>query len=244
MKNEKNISSNTGQTSKAVVNLPTEHPFTVPAGYFEQFPIRMLNLVQADPHFQETLPKESPMGIPQGYFEHFSENLLKKIRLEENAHNELETLAPSLIPLRSENPFSVPEGYFNSFETSISIPKRKIVRIFDIKQIVRYAVAASIIGLMFFVFKGTDKLPDSDNQTLASNSKAAELSIEAMSTYLNEPATQVEAPENEELASNDANLLVNIDKETVSMVLAEVSENDIEQFLNQSVNTENNNNTN
>lgn len=241
MKNEQNISSNTGQFGKAVVNLPKEHPFVVPEGYFEHFPTAVLKIILEEPAFNPSLPKEVPFKVPGDYFENFSGNILDTLKAAENIELELQSIAPSLIPLRKENPFTVPEGYFNNSETRFSVPNRKLVRIFDVQKIVRYAVAACFMGLLFLVYKGEEHSPSMTNQTMmASNTKTSDVSIEAIASYLNESDMQIEAPENTDLASNDANLLVDINKETVNMVLSEISENDIKQFLDQSVNTENN----
>lgn len=241
MKHEQNISSAVGQTSKAVANLTTEHPFTVPEGYFDQFPAYMLSLVQEDPSFQVNITKDALFSTPEGFFDEFSTTLIQRIKYEENAQHELEAIAPSILTLKNENPFSVPEGYFNNFETSLPITKSKFVRIFDIQYIVRYAVAACFIGMMFFVYRGTENKNVVSDQPIAVTGKTSEISTEAMNSYLNESDIQIESPENLELASNDANLLVDINKETVRMVLSEVSENDIKQFLEQTGNSENNN---
>jgi len=241
MKKDQNISSYQGQSSKAVANLPTQHPFSVPNGYFEDFPSTILSLVKDDPKIQKSISTEMPFSTPENYFQQFSTNMLEKIKSSENAHDELVEISPGLLSLKSENPFKVPENYFNNFESSISTQTHKFVPFFSIKHFIQYAAAACIIGIVFFVYRGMDNKNELVQQNLAVNAKTSELSTESLNKYLIESDIQIDVPENEELASNDVNLLVNINKETVSTVLSEISENDIKQFLSQSENSENNN---
>ncbi len=241
MKKNQNISSYQGQSSKVVANLPNQHPFSVPNDYFEEFPRQILALVKDDPHFEKIISKEMPFSTPDDYFENFHKNILGGIKSNENPKHELAEISPGLLSLKSENPFQVPENYFNNFESTISSQKRKFVPLLSIKHFIQYAAAACIIGIVFFVYRGIENKGVSVKQNMAVNTKTSDLSTESLNKYLNESEIQIDVSVNEDLASNDDNLLVNINKETVSMVLSEISENDIKQFLNQSENSENNN---
>jgi hypothetical protein len=76
--------------SPAVANLSARMPFHVPEGYFELFPVSMLDLLRAEHEFENASAKSTifdaktdisgPFMVPDGYFEGLSANILQKIR--------------------------------------------------------------------------------------------------------------------------------------------------------------------
>lgn len=93
----------------------------VPAGYLENFPVKMVELIDAETkpislpeaelqHLKGQLHKE----IPSGYFNAFSTQMLKKV----HAH-ELTAIAPTLAALKPKEQIEVPAGYFVGFPASM-----------------------------------------------------------------------------------------------------------------------------
>jgi hypothetical protein len=91
--------------SKEVAGLPVALPYSVPPGYFEQFPEKMLELIRlSEEGLEESLPMhlaglrdQVPFQVPAGYFEGLPERMLAHVRFEE---------------LKEKPTFRVPVGYF------------------------------------------------------------------------------------------------------------------------------------
>ena len=102
--------------SGTAAGLPADLPFTVPSGFFESFPERMLNLARLS-----DLKERPTFQVPEGYFDHFAEALLKRIRVdsqekEKYADGEAadrDPLPSILAGLNKLPTFRVPEGYFD-----------------------------------------------------------------------------------------------------------------------------------
>lgn len=90
------------------------HPYSVPAGYFSQFPIRMAEKA-ASP-----LPSKMdvPMDVPAGYFNNLAADILKKIKTQETL-SEKEVHSELLEKAGKKMPYSVPEGYFESLDAHL-----------------------------------------------------------------------------------------------------------------------------
>lgn len=116
MENRNTILKELNEISPVVAQVGFQHPYEVPAGYFEGLPERILALVKAD-EGSPVLPGRNlnPYSVPQGYFENFATNLLQRIKAGEaqSAKDELEALSPLLSGLSKKTPFSTPEGYFD-----------------------------------------------------------------------------------------------------------------------------------
>lgn len=97
---------------------PVSVPFTVPSGYFEQFPLQVIDILKVSeaPAFPGQ-SRELLFDVPQGYFENFADTMLAKVRALEN---EEETISPLLASLKNKNTFSVPEGYFEGLASNIT----------------------------------------------------------------------------------------------------------------------------
>ena len=90
-------------------------PFSLPEGYFEQFPAQMLQLVQDEPILN--LPKAMPFSIREGYFEQFPSGMMEHIRDEA-------TVSP-FAELTKTVPFSMPAGYFEQLPAQVMDNIRK-----------------------------------------------------------------------------------------------------------------------
>jgi hypothetical protein len=113
-----------------------------------------------------------PYHVPAGYFDNFAGILMNRIHLEsaglsEPPEAEISGISGLLAGLQKKNPYRVPEGYFETFKTDIpseKIPSKLVVMtststadsIHSPKKrvtlspirMVRYAVAACIVGLI------------------------------------------------------------------------------------------------
>jgi hypothetical protein len=112
------------QSSLLAVHTPG-HPFIVPEGYFESFPLKIMDLLSRERRGQpslleETGKTEDPFTVPEGYFDNLADNILKKIKAEaDSVDDELQSISPVLANINRKAPFDVPEGYFR--ETAANI---------------------------------------------------------------------------------------------------------------------------
>jgi hypothetical protein len=108
-----------------------------------------------------------PYGLPAGYFEDFAEILMYRIHLEAvqipvpDAVQETAEISPLLAELQKINPYRVPERYFEAWKAEIPPvenirPKLVAIntgasqdkRVSPLSRILKYAVAASLAGLL------------------------------------------------------------------------------------------------
>ena len=146
--------------------------FKVPEGYFDQLGDQVLDKIKRagdsgnatgnDPELPEILLKLRAVNVfkvPEGYFEQLSGHLLEETRLISGAGataaGELQEIAPALSGLRDLNVFEVPQGYFNRLpgqilDAVVDPPKAKVIPMRSRSTWIRYAVAASVTGIITF----------------------------------------------------------------------------------------------
>jgi hypothetical protein len=109
-----NIENELKDLAPALIGKQFPLPYTVPVGYFEHFPQRMLQLVKQAEAKEEIavispllagLSKKMPFTVPEGYFDQ-AEQSFENISISE--------LSPgsSLHRIKKTGPYAVPEGYF------------------------------------------------------------------------------------------------------------------------------------
>ena len=208
MKNEPNISSELSSISAAVANLPKNTPFYLPKGYFESFPTQIIETI----HLRNDQDGQADQQL-------------------------------SITMNREDNGFSVPGGYFEGFSAQLmekikETPQKeeaKIIGIFGLKNILKYAVAACIAGTIFFSYLG---IRDSEAQkqvaSLHKTEAPSDLSMEGIVSYLEETEEPSQTTEAELTITETDNLLVDLDQETISQVLTELQENEIKNFIEES----------
>jgi hypothetical protein len=254
MKNGDNILTETHSISTAVANLPKHTPFSVPLTYFEKFPIKILNLISKksihtdDSEVSLLIDSHraaQPFSLPDNYFESFNQQLVKKIAGTSEIDMELLEHAPSLVPLRKENPYNLPLNYFEQLDIKIESKNTKVVRMFNKSMIIRFAAAACILGAFFISYYSTNNV----EREIASVTKidadaTSNLTLEGMFSYLNEVDDNPNNTENELTISESNNLLVDLNQETIQQVLSEIHEEEIQEFIELSGISDNNNLTN
>lgn len=185
----------------------------------------LLELTSLSP-FVADLPKTTPFEAPKDYFQDFSSRILEQIQLQ-NIEND--GLSPFMQSLKKENPFSVPADYMNQFNVDFSPKKAKIVPLFSLKAVLKYAAAASIIGIIAtfatLFFSNTDK------SAIAKSNGNALISTDAFALYLSE-AEMVEEDEVLEAVVDDSqSLLVQMDAKVISELLTEIPETEISHYI-------------
>jgi len=96
----------------------SSNPFSVPEGYFEGFPQKILLYAKSEErafiNLLNSLPKDMPFVVEEGYFESVTQGIFKKLNLsnEDVESAEIEILSPLLTSLRDKTAFEIPEGYF------------------------------------------------------------------------------------------------------------------------------------
>jgi hypothetical protein len=171
------------------------------------------------------MPKSNPFVAPEGYFDQFSNRILAKIESQET---EKEELSPLLQSLKKENPFSVPPAYLQEFKVNITPKEAKVIPLFNLKAVLKYAAAAAVIGIIAtfatLFFSGEEK------GTLAMATEETVISADAFDLFLNETAS-IEEDHSEASMEDSQSLLVQMDANTVTEILSEIPENDISIYL-------------
>jgi hypothetical protein len=153
--------------------------YQVPAGYFDGFAARMLNIVKAmdamdareelsllSPVVNE-IDRSMPFAIPANYFDGLEKKLMEGV-LASESEEETETLSPLLNGLKKNNPYTVPDNYF---EGLVNIAKnnepRKQAKVISIVAKKWYRVAAAAVVISFitvgaFLFTRKDTISPVD----------------------------------------------------------------------------------
>jgi hypothetical protein len=134
-------------------------PYTIPAGYFEDFADILMNLIRFE---------------AAGY-EYNEGNKLKNSEITDVlAKDEMNELSPLLAGLRNKTTYRAPEGYFENLNLNIPITENKpsklvVMPVRNKKPVsapmrgIRYAAAACVVGLIgisTFYITNTQKIVD------------------------------------------------------------------------------------
>ena len=204
----------------------------VPAGYFEQLPLQIMQKIRSEEMQEELInisplladfPKTFPLSAPTGYFEQLPEQILQKITVQE----ELESISPLLAGLSKESPLSVPAGYFEQLTANV-LAEIKPAKVIPIRYYLKWAVAACLIaiistGTLFFIQQQQQVAKPLNDNTLA------DVSEQEIVDYLQ---THMDAFDREELLS-----LASLNTETSAVPLPETNEMSMEAIQNYLDNT-------
>jgi len=241
MNSDQNILSELQAISPAVANLPKTNPFILPLDYFETNISNLINHIK-EKHVNDennslnlilSIEKNNPVfELPNDYFESFENKLMNKIRTAQPVDDELSEIAPGLISLRTNNPFVVPKGYFDSTAVGVQSGKNRLGNVFQMKKMLRNAVAACIIGLIGFSYvlmKLDHSVPTVSSSI--NNQQAQELSLNDIAVYLE----QMDAIDHDNDAAfsneDESNLLVDLNKETIKELLNGIPDRGIQEFI-------------
>jgi hypothetical protein len=155
---------------------------------------------------------------------------------------ELAALSTAVAELPVEVPFWVPQDYFSNFsgvllqkmdEENRGYKTAPVVRIWFKETILRYAVAACTVGalgcVLYLVSRPTVENPIIELVKLGNSVQLSEESVAQYFVGIDDWTSEAEHAER--LAEN--NLLVDMDHESISSLLSGISEQGINQYLEQ-----------
>lgn len=238
--------------SSTLGNLSPQNLYVVPDGYFEGLPTQIINRIRAleaadakeeleylSP-FLSNISRAMPYSVPVGFFQEFGDSVMQ--RLNENVNHqsskeEIESLSPLLSSLKDKNPFSVPAGYFESLDTKGGKKEAKVISITKHRWY-RVAIAAAVIGivaitglLLINAEKTSVFKPEAWVKKNVIN-KVSDEKIDEFVTLVAPNETQKTAEDNEAAT-----------QEEVKELMKDVSQKEIDEFLNDAIALESNDDT-
>ena len=234
--------------------LTNKNPYDVPQGYFDSLPATILNRIKAEQtdNASEELEmlspllsrigKTTPFSMPAGYFDELSENAVAGAQAIEFVNGELENLSPLMTSLRNKQVYEVPTGYFEQLPGRVLDAAKvqqpaKVISISFARRVMRYAAAAvvaGIIGVAGWMYLGNhNSSVKHDSPTVAGfipeqKKQLDSVSDDVLEKYLeNQTAVPVEtAP-----AATNTTANAEIDTNDMKDMLADVSDEDLQQYL-------------
>ena len=226
--------------------------YTIPAGYFEGLADQILNRIKAldatnakdelkylSP-LLSNVSKEMPYDVPAGFFQNLSEDVLKNISEHKDyqtSEEEIESLSPLLSSLKNKKTYSPPAGYFEKLESKIEKKETKVISITR-RRWYRLAIAAVVIGIvviggLLFIKSGQVNPVDNPHAWIEKNvKKVDQAKIDEFVSLANDDSS--EKADNESDAAKKAE---------IKELMKDVSEKEIEEFLNDAVALESNTDT-
>jgi hypothetical protein len=151
MSNNNIILNELQNLSSAVANIDRRNVYSVPSGYFNDLADQILHNVQ-QPESVLTQEFSNPFKVPQGYFEGLSNEILGKVKAGNSSQTEIEKelseVAPLLNSISKANLYKVPQGFFETLSIRKGEEQAKVISFSSTRKFVRYAVAASVTGIM------------------------------------------------------------------------------------------------
>ncbi len=212
--------------------------YQAPEGYFEGLAGSIMNRIKAseagNPKDELDLispllggmEKKNPFTSPAGFFEDFSSKVLSGVPASEIVNEELENLSPIMNGLKDKNVYAVPENYFANFAgtvlSKINTQPAKVVSISFGRKIMRYAAAAVIAGVLI---TGAYKFINPTTVSTTSVDGIANVSENEMEGFLNNNTLP--------LADTTAAEPAPITEDNEKDLLADVSDDELQQYLEQ-----------
>ena len=232
-------------------DFPAGSIYTVPAGYFVEFADIVLTRIKAlnasDPKEElnylapilNTISKEVPYSVPHDFFHELPESLMAAVRNHEDyqtADEELSSLSPLLSGMSKQNPYSVPEGYFENFGKDAN-PKPKDKSAAKTISITnrtwfRFAAAAVVIGFVALTgislfFNGSVSVSNPHEWVKVNMKK---VSTDEINSFV-QPADE----------HSSGNATASVKTTDINELMKDVSDKDIQNFLNETTVAEDNN---
>jgi hypothetical protein len=214
-----------------------ENVYETPNGYFEGLAGSVLNRIKAieatdakeeleflSPVLSQA-EKKNPFISPAGYFDEFSDNVVAGVQAIEFVNKELENLSLVMLSLKEKNVYRVPAGYFESLADEVLKKTKQPAKVVSMgfgRKIFRYAVAAAVVGLMVL---GIYKLNNPSTPVQPAEDPIAKLSDEDLQGFL----------DNNTISIADTNSVITseITEEDTKDLLADVSDEELQQYLEQ-----------
>ena len=229
MKNRSTILEELKEISSVLIDIQPLNPYTLPRGYFENFPGLLKDrLKTSDPDQFLDRQVAQPFGVPENYFDGLAGNILARIKAEEKNP---EISLPVNFP--KTNPYTVPAGYFEEFSSSVlaSLQPEKGARVVQgnfRRNFLRVAAAAVLGGIIFLsVFLYQQDKPGITDSTL---SKIDQVPLQELERYMDGQAAELPVgtlyTNEEEFASGE------LDAEDMKEFLSDIPDEALMQYLN------------
>jgi len=236
-----NISNELRELNSELGGLSQQPVFQVPGGYFDNLAGEILKKVKASEAasakeelallspFLSTISKSTLYSVPSGYFEGFEKKLDELIFAgnDQTVTKELESLSPLLSGLKNKPTYTVPDGYFQHLhqpkENAAPATKTKVVSLTGRKWF-RYAAAAIVVGFVatigFMFLNKKENIDPTDKSSAWVQKNMKKVSTDEINEFV-------------ELANATSADIVKTDtKEEVDNLLKDVSDKEIQDFLN------------
>lgn len=186
------------------------------------------------------IENQHPYSVPAGYFDSLSELILLRIKTEHagSAADELEIVSPLLSGLSKKMPFSTPEGYFDSLQPAIPAAPAKtgeparVVKMFQPRRSFRLAAAAVTLGVIALATYFFFQRPAENQYAVKTDAEVqTELKTKVNALSENELANFVESVT--VIASYDNNVTGEINEDDVKLMLADISDQELQKFIDQ-----------
>jgi hypothetical protein len=251
MTNRNTILSELQALGSSLAHNNPQNCYVVPEGYFDGLASQIVNRIRAMElsDVKEELNQLSPLlgsisnkmpfDVPAAYFENLSERLLQGVRDHEDYQTideEIKHLSPLLGGLKNKNPYSVPKGYFEKLEPVKEKNEAKIISIAPPRRWYRLAVAAVFIGVIAIgglLFINQNKVdPNKNPQAWIEKNVKKKVNETQLDEFVKLSG------EDELLKTEDENGTLKTDE--IKALMKDVSEKEIQDFLNDAVALESN----
>ena len=232
------------EISPVVAGISSLNPYHLPDGYFETFAEQLMqrirtNSISAKEELESLSPllnslsKQLPFDLPENYFEDLSEQALVGVKAIEFVNEELENLSPLMSSLKSKPLYKVPSGYFGTLPEKIlnkvkNQQSGKLISINPARRIMKYAVAAMVVGVIaigsWFMFNR----PVIDQPTVKVENSVHQASDEEMLNFIQNDASPV--------AETALNTNEDMNQSDMKVMLANVPDEELEQFAKETLN--------
>lgn len=245
METRSTILNELNSISPTVAQATNLMPYQVPQGYFEGLAEMILNRIKTESlnavdELQTLSPllgglsKKMPFEVPAGYFSELSGNVADGVKAIDFVKEELEGVSPLLKDLRTKNVYNVPQGYFESLADNIldKVKQRQPAKVVSMgRKIMRYAAAAVIAGAMaiggWFYFNNNTTTKDQQIASVEKMSDDAKVSDQEMADFLQNESNSL-VVSTAAISDDDGEM----NETDVKDMLSDVSEDDMQQFLN------------
>jgi len=175
-----------------------------------------------------------PYTVPSGYFQSFPEIMLRRIRSADTseAMQELKEISPVLAGMDKKMPFSVPPGYFENMP--LNIPSgQKPARVIALQssRFFRYAAAAIVVGIISLVGWFIASRPDTAAEQYASAGNSATQVIDNIADISDSEISEFVDAGSLIYTVDPPELSGELRTEDLTLMLAEVSDDDLEKYL-------------
>lgn len=220
-------------------------PFTVPAGYFDALAGTILNSIKAEQtdNAREELEllspllgsigKKTPFTSPEGYFTDIPENIVAGVKAIDFVNEELENLSDVMLHLKNKQVYEVPAGYFDTVAPAVlaSIKKQPAAKVISIgfgKKMMRYAAAAVVTGIVVVAGYITLNKPGNVDNPVAANTTwdsatVAKIPDQEIESFLNTNTVSLA-----DVSDDNPD-----DENDLKALLADISDEELRQYLEQ-----------